>query len=215
MDGGDHSRRDPAAAPQPNLLVAFNEQVLLHRHRLGALEDDAVILLENMWATHPDEAIQAEWAQALEELSGTDYRIIEVPMYQECLKAVEDPRLGKNMFVLGMLTELFDRDVELIRDQIAFAFRKKAPAVTERNVELLELGREWARSYLDFRVNVPAVPSEEPPTVIAALGRASRPRTRSRPPASPSGPRIAERSRSPSRLVPAWPSRPSFWDWPS
>ncbi|MEN8145910.1 MAG: hypothetical protein ABFS14_13305, partial [Gemmatimonadota bacterium] len=36
-----------------NLVLAFNEQVLLHRHRLGALENDAVILLENMWADHP------------------------------------------------------------------------------------------------------------------------------------------------------------------
>jgi 2-oxoglutarate ferredoxin oxidoreductase subunit alpha len=149
-----------------NLVVAFNEQVLLHRHRLGALEDDAIVLLENMWATHPDEAIQAEWKEAREELSQADYRIIEVPMYQECVKEVEDPRLGKNMFVLGMLAEIFDRDVQLIRDQIAFAFRKKAPAVTERNVKLLELGREWAKSYLDFRVNVPAVPSEEPKVVM-------------------------------------------------
>jgi 2-oxoglutarate ferredoxin oxidoreductase subunit alpha len=149
-----------------HLLVAFNEQVLLHRHRLGALEPDATILIENQWATHPDEAIQAEWAAAMEELSGTGYRIIEVPMYQECLKAVEDPRLGKNMFVLGMLTEIYGRDPDLIRDQIAFTFRKKAPVVTERNHELLELGREWASRYLDFRVSVPAEPTDQPMVVM-------------------------------------------------
>jgi 2-oxoglutarate ferredoxin oxidoreductase subunit alpha len=149
-----------------NLVVAFNEQVLLHRHRLGALEDDATILLENMWATHADEQIQAEWNAALEELSDTGYRIIEVPMYQECLKAVEDPRLGKNMFALGLLTEVYGRDEQLIKDQIAFAFRKKAPVVTERNLELLALGREWARSYLDFRVEIPAIRADEDMVVM-------------------------------------------------
>ena len=39
---------------ETNLVVAFNEQVLLARHRLGALAKDAVILLEDKWATFPD-----------------------------------------------------------------------------------------------------------------------------------------------------------------
>ena len=77
LDGGDHPRRDPAAAArrprapaairirigaapvtnwgdETNLVVAFNEQVLLARHRLGALADDAIVLVENKWATHDD-----------------------------------------------------------------------------------------------------------------------------------------------------------------
>src|SRR5512142_2899833 len=37
---------------ETQLVLAFNEQVLLSRHRIGALAHDAVILLEDCWATH-------------------------------------------------------------------------------------------------------------------------------------------------------------------
>ena len=43
------------------LVLAFNEQVLLSRHRLGALAEDAVILVENLWASHPNPDIRAAW----------------------------------------------------------------------------------------------------------------------------------------------------------
>ncbi len=36
---------------ETQLIVAFNEQVLLARHRLGALAPNATILLENRWAS--------------------------------------------------------------------------------------------------------------------------------------------------------------------
>ncbi len=149
-----------------NLVVAFNEQVLMYRHRLGALEDDAVILLENRWADHQDEDIQAEWRAALEELSGTNYRIIEVPMHEVCAKLVEDPTLGKNMFALGMLAEIYGRDVDLVRKQIAFTFQKKSQAIIDRNYLMLDAGIDWARDHLDFRVHVPSVTTDESMVVM-------------------------------------------------
>ncbi len=137
-----------------DVCIAFNEQVLLARHRLDAIEDDAVLLVENMWATHRDEDIRAEWTAAMDELSAANYRIIEVPMEEECLTVVDNPRRGKNMFALGILCWMFDRDMDITRDQIAHAFRNKAPEVTERNHELLELGYSWADSHLDLRIEV-------------------------------------------------------------
>ena len=137
-----------------NVCIAFNEQVLLARHILDSIEDDASILVENMWATHPDEDIRAEWAAVMEKLGTRNYRIIEVPMEEECLTIVDDPRKGKNMFALGILCWMFDRDMELTRDQIAHAFRKKAPEVTQRNHDLLELGYSWADANLDVRIDV-------------------------------------------------------------
>ncbi len=138
-----------------DLCVAFNEQVLLARHRLDALEEGAILLVENMWATHQDEDIQAEWREVMEELSSCDYRMIEVPMEEQCLTIVEDARRGKNMFALGLLCWIFDRDMDLARDQIAHAFRHKAKEVTERNHQLVELGYRWASENLDFRIDVP------------------------------------------------------------
>ena len=77
-----------------NLVVAFNEQVLLGRIELAALADDAIILLDNKWAAHPDEDIQKEWQEGLKELAKHDYRVVEVPIEEECLKIVDDPRRG-------------------------------------------------------------------------------------------------------------------------
>ncbi len=138
-----------------NVCVAFNEQVLVARHRLDAIESGALLLVENMWKDHRDEDIRAEWTAAMDELQGHGYRIIEVPMEERCLTVVDDARKGKNMFALGMLAWIFDRDLDLTRDQIAHAFRKKSEEVYEKNVTLLELGYEWASENLDVRIDVP------------------------------------------------------------
>jgi 2-oxoglutarate ferredoxin oxidoreductase subunit alpha len=141
-----------------NLVVAFNEQVLLARHRLGALAPDAILLLEDLWATHEDAGIRAAWTAAMEELSGGTYRIIPVAMEQQALTVVDNPRKGKNMFALGMLARIYGRDMERTREQIAHNFRKKSAKVYETNVALLELGYGWAEQNLDFRIDVPPGP---------------------------------------------------------
>ena len=143
---------------ETNLVVAFNEQVLLSRHRLGALAEDAIILVEDLWATHPNPDIQAAWVRALEELSTRRYRIIRIPMEACCLTIDENPRKGKNMFALGLLASIYDRSLERIEEQIAYTFRKKSEDVFQRNVALMRLGYEWAEAHLDFRVEVPTQP---------------------------------------------------------
>jgi 2-oxoglutarate ferredoxin oxidoreductase subunit alpha len=138
-----------------NLIVAFNEQVLLARHRVGALADDAVLLVEDKWATHDDADIRAAWELGMAELAGKNYRIVPVPMDELCLTIVDDPKKGKNMFALGMLACIYGRDMDRVRDQIAHTFRKKSEAVYDRNVLLLQLGWDWADEHIDFRIDVP------------------------------------------------------------
>jgi 2-oxoglutarate ferredoxin oxidoreductase subunit alpha len=149
-----------------NLVVAFNEQVLLARHRLDALHDDAIILLESMWKTHDDEDVRREWAAAMDELSRARYRIIEVPMEEQCLTVTDNPRRGKNMFVLGLLAWIYDRDLEIIRDMVKLQFRKKAAEVAQSNIALMELGHKWASEHLDFRVAVPIEKPAQPMIVM-------------------------------------------------
>jgi 2-oxoglutarate/2-oxoacid ferredoxin oxidoreductase subunit alpha len=148
------------------LLVAFNEQVLLSRHRLGALAPDAIILVENLWATHQNSDIRAAWTKALTELAPIGYRIIEVPMEEQCLTIDENPRKGKNMFALGLLASIYGRDLGRIEDQIAYAFRKKSEEVYQRNVALMRLGYDWAEANLDFRIEVPTSESSQPLVVM-------------------------------------------------
>ncbi len=149
-----------------NLVMAFNEQVLHYRHFLGALDDEATLLVENKWKTHDDEEIRAQWDEAMKDLDEAGYRIIEVPMEVECLEIVDDARLGKNMFVLGILTWIYNRDIQLVRDQIAFAFRTKPKEITDKNHALLQRGVDWAAANLDFRVEVPPHPTEEDMVVM-------------------------------------------------
>jgi 2-oxoglutarate ferredoxin oxidoreductase subunit alpha len=149
-----------------NVIVALNEQVLLARHRLSALHDDAIVLVENMWKDHKDEDIRQQWVDAMEELSSANYRIIEVPMEEECLKIVDNPRRGKNMWVLGLLCYIYDRDLELAAGQIAHAFRKKAQEITDRNVELLNAGFAWAVENLGFGYAVPPTGDDRPHVVM-------------------------------------------------
>ena len=143
---------------EAHLVVAFNEQVLLARHRLGALAEDAVILIESMWETHPDPTIASAWQEAMEELSTRSYRFVRVPMETESLEVTDNPRRGKNMFALGLLTWIYDRDVERVKEQIAYQFRKKKKEVYENNVALLERGIRWTEANLDFQTRVPAEP---------------------------------------------------------
>lgn len=158
-----------------NVVVAFNEQVLLARHRVGALAPDALVLLENMWKSHADPAIRKAWESAMRELSSSGYRLVEVPMEEQCLTLVDNARKGKNMFALGMLSWLYLRDTELVKEQIAFAFRKKSEEVYQKNVDLLELGFRWAGEHLEERFEVPPTAAPGPMVVMngnqaAALG---------------------------------------------
>ncbi|NNK61955.1 MAG: 2-oxoacid:acceptor oxidoreductase subunit alpha [Gemmatimonadetes bacterium] len=153
---------------ETDLVVAFNEQVLLGRHRLDALAKGATILLEDQWATHPDDGVRAQWEAAMEELEAAGYRIVPVPMEEICLTRVENARRGKNMLALGMLTWIFDRDVDRVKEQIAHAFRTKPQAIIDKNHELLDLGVEWASANLDFRVDVPTM--DDPGDLVVMNG---------------------------------------------
>jgi 2-oxoglutarate ferredoxin oxidoreductase subunit alpha len=160
------SKRITNGGDEANLAIAFNEQVLLGRVNAGELRPGCIILLEGMWAESPDPRIAAQYAETRDRLLGEGYRLYEVPMERECRALVSDPRKGKNMFVLGMLCNLYSFDLDLAREQIAFIFGKKSEKVIRSNVALLEAGWEWAEQNLDFKFRVPAVRATEPQLVI-------------------------------------------------
>jgi len=151
---------------EAQLVVAFNEQVLLHRHRLDALADGCIILIESKWAEHDDADIRAAWTAAMTEMDGRGYRFIPVPMDEQCLTVVDTPRRGKNMFALGMLARIYGRERDIIRQIIAHEFRKKSKEIYETNVALLDLGWQWADEHLELEVDVPVQPAGEPMVVM-------------------------------------------------
>jgi len=151
---------------ETDLVVAFNEQVLLGRVRDGELKPGCIILMESMWRTHSDPKIVASYVEAHDRLVAAGYRVYEIPMEQECRALIADARRGKNMFALGMLCSLYSLDLQLGREQIAITFGKKDPSVIKSNVMLLEAGHKWAEASLDLKFRIPAVRSREPQVVV-------------------------------------------------
>lgn len=143
-NGGDYT----------DLVVAFNEQVLLGRVRAGELKPGCTILLEDMWRRNTDAGIAASYAAAHKELVAAGYRVREIPMAQECAALVGDAQRGKNMFVLGMLCSLYGLELDLGREQIALTFGKKNRKVIDDNIRLLEAGHAWAAAHLDFGFSI-------------------------------------------------------------
>jgi 2-oxoglutarate ferredoxin oxidoreductase subunit alpha len=160
------SARVTNGGDETDLAVAFNEQVLLGRVRAGELRPGAQILLESMWRDHRDPAIVKSYVDTVEMLKQAGYRVYEVPLEQQCRTLVADPRRGKNMFVLGMLCELYSLDPKLGREQIALTFGKKEHKIIEVNQGLFDAGYAWAERNLDFKYRIPAVRSTEPQIVV-------------------------------------------------
>ena len=144
---GDHAQ----------LVVALNEQVLFGRIEQRAYKPGTILLIESKWATHPDEKIRAEYKEAMAYFVKMGADAYEIPMEEECLKVVRDPRKGKNMWVLGMLCALYDRDLEIAEKQIRSIFRKKTDQVIQSNLDLLHSGYNWAMGNLDFKFAIPAI----------------------------------------------------------
>lgn len=151
---------------EADLVVAFNEKVLLGRVRAGELKPGCTILLESMWREHMDPAIVESYLETVAQLIAQGYRVLEVPLEKVCRTLVVDPRKGKNMFVLGMLCSIYSLDMDLARDQIRYVFRKKPGAVIQSNLKLLDAGFAWAEENLDFKYRIPAQRITEPQIVV-------------------------------------------------
>jgi 2-oxoglutarate/2-oxoacid ferredoxin oxidoreductase subunit alpha len=149
-----------------DLVVAFNEQVLLGRVRDGELKPGCTILLESLWREHKDPLIKASYVETCARLAAAGYRVREIPMDAECRKLGISPERGKNMFALGMLCSIYSLEPQLGREQIALAFGKKDRKIVESNVKLLDAGFAWAEANLDFKYSIPAEKPSEPKIVV-------------------------------------------------
>ena len=151
---------------ETDLIVAFNEQVLLGRVRNGELKPGCTILLESMWRDSADRSIASSYTETYDELVAAGFKVHEIPMERECRTIVADARRGKNMFALGMLCSIYSFDVQLAREQIALTFGKKDASVIQTNVKLLNAGYEWAEKNLELKYRIPVTRATEAQVVI-------------------------------------------------
>ena len=160
------SKRITNGGNETDLVIAFNEQVLLGRVRTGELKPGCTILLESMWREHKDPKIVESYTETYDQLAKAGYKVVEIPMERQCKSILADSRRGKNMFALGILCSIYSFDLKLASEQIALTFGKKNASVIETNVRLLHAGYDWAENNLEFKYCIPATRSAEPQIVV-------------------------------------------------
>ena len=160
------SQRISNGGDQTDLVVAFNEQVLIGRVQARELKPGATILLESMWRKHRDPTVVDSYVRTVEALRKDGFKVYEAPLEERCKELVNDPRKGKNMFVLGLLCNLYGLDKALAHEQIARIFGKKDNKVIQQNIALYDAGAAWGDANLDFKYNIPAQKSTTAQIVI-------------------------------------------------
>ncbi len=146
---------------EADLVVAFNEQVLYSRIANGAYKPGTRVLLEDKWRDDPVPEIRAQYVKAVSEFRENGLTVHELPIEKACLEITENPRRGKNMFVLGMLCWIYSRDVAKARDEIAVTFQRKGEKVIGLNHRLFDAGYAFAEERLDIRYEIPPRPEAE------------------------------------------------------
>lgn len=157
---------------EANLVVAFNEQVLLSRIASNAYKAGTIVLLDDMWATDLDEEIRQEYQDALIEFAEYGLDVHELPIQKECLKIVPDPRKGKNMFVLGMLCHIYSRDTDKALDEISKIFARKSDDIIKSNHTLFKAGYAFAKDNLELHYEIAAASGADKSMVVMSGNQA-------------------------------------------
>ena len=141
-----------------DVVIAFNEQAPYGRIDVHAYRKGTQIFLENKWATVAQEDIRAEYQKAVADFKARGYIVRDLPMEVECLKIVKNARQGKNMWALGFLMALYNRDIDIAKDLIEAKFKRKGEDKISSNQELILAGYEYGLAHLEVRYNIPAHP---------------------------------------------------------
>jgi len=151
---------------EADLAVAFNEQVLYGRIDNGAYKKGTRVLLENKWAQDPLDDIRRMYGEALEHFRKQGLVVHEMPFDEACREVVPDARVGKNMFILGLLSRIYTRDLSKMEAEIEFLFRKKGDRVIKINRDLLHAGYRFAEERVPVRYEIPRWENDKPLVVM-------------------------------------------------
>ena len=143
-----------------DVVLAFNEMALLSRLEAGSLADDVLVLIDDQWATHDNEEYQRSYREVLDTFRARGATIIEIPLQKETLRHVEDAEQGKNMFAVGLLCALYNKDLNLLQNVIRGIFEKKTREVIETAVKLAAAGYQYGSTHLEQRFEIQALPTE-------------------------------------------------------
>jgi 2-oxoglutarate ferredoxin oxidoreductase subunit alpha len=154
---------------QADLVVAFNEQVLYSRIDQGSLRPGTVLFIDNKWETSSDPAIQSAYPKAPDDFRERGYDVRPLPIEEQTRKVTDNPQRGKNVWILGMLCALYDRDLQFAKDEVREIFerRRKGEEVIAMNHKLLDRGYAFGMEQLDERFHIASHPVTEPQVVMS------------------------------------------------
>ena len=150
------------AGNRANVVLAFNEMALLSRLEAKSLADDALVLIDDQWATHDMEQYQRSYREVLDKCRSQGATIMEIPLESETLRHVEDAQRGKNMFAVGLLCALYSKDAAILEDAIRGIFRDKSREVIDVAVTLGHAGYRYGITHLDECFDIPPSPTDVP-----------------------------------------------------
>ncbi|MBQ9187582.1 MAG: 2-oxoacid:acceptor oxidoreductase subunit alpha [Prevotella sp.] len=148
-----------------DVLVAMNAAALKTQYRY-AKPGATIIIDTDSFGPKDLEKAQFKTEDYLGEMNIDPDRVIQCPlttMVKDCLKdSGMDNKVmlkSRNMFALGLVCWLFDRDLELVNNFLREKFAKK-PAVAENNIKVVQAGYDYGHNTHSSAMNVYRIESK-------------------------------------------------------
>ena len=149
-----------------DVLVAMNAAALKMQYRY-AKPGATIIIDTDSFGPKDLEKAQFKTEDYLGEMGIDPDRVIQCPlttMVKDCLAdtGMDNKAILKcrNMFALGLVCWLFDRDLNLVANFLKEKFAKK-PAIAENNIKVVQAGYDYGHNTHSSAVNVYRIESKE------------------------------------------------------
>ena len=149
-----------------DVLVAMNAAALKTQYRY-AKPDATIIIDTDSFGPKDLEKAQFQTEDYLGEMGIDPDRVIQCPLTTMVKAALADSGMDmkammkcRNMFALGLVCWLFDRDLNLVANFLREKFAKK-PAVAEANIKVIQAGWDYGHNTHSSAINVYRVESKE------------------------------------------------------
>ena len=150
---------------QCDVLVAMNAAALKTQYRY-AKPGATIIIDTDSFGPKDLEKAQFKSDDYLREMDIDPDRVIACPMTQMVKAALEDSGMDnkamlkcRNMFALGLVCWLFDRDLSLVANFLKEKFAKK-PAIAEANIKVIQAGYDYGHNTHSSATNVYRIESK-------------------------------------------------------
>ena len=149
-----------------DVLVAMNAAALKTQYRYTKAGATIIIDTDSFGPKDLEKA-QFKTEDYLGEMNIDSDRVIQCPlttMVKDCLKdsGMDNKAMLKcrNMFALGLVCWLFDRDLSLVDNFLKEKFAKK-PAIAENNIKVVQAGYDYGHNTHSSAVNVYRIETKE------------------------------------------------------